>query len=129
MTAASGAVDVGPLAEAVRTLDEWLRASPETSAQLAADAVALGARLDAYRERLAAVAAAGLDGELAPATVTRAVAAALAATDLDAAVRALRDAEAPVAPKVAPAALRVRLGLAFRLCAAALAGLAAREAP
>jgi hypothetical protein len=34
-----------------------------------------------------------------------------------------------VADGVAAAALRVRLALAFRLCAAALAGLAGREAP
>jgi hypothetical protein len=133
MTARVDAVDVQALVEAVRALDGLLRAAQtadgnETS-RLAADAAALGAALDAYRAELARVAAVDFAAEPAPASMTRGVAVALAATDLDAAVRALRDATAPVADDVAPAALRVRLTLAFRLCAAALAGLAGREAP
>jgi len=133
MTARVASADVRPLVDAVWALDGLLRASRTAGAgevaRLAADAAALGAALETYRVHLADIAAAGLDGDLAATSVTGAVAAALAATDLDAAVRALRDTTAPVAAAVAPAALRIRLTLAFRLCAAALAGLAGREAP
>ena len=125
--------DVPALVEAVGALERLVRAA-ETAraadlARLAADAVALGAGLEAGRARLADIESTGLTSDADPASLTRGVAAALAATDLSAAVRALRDATAPVADPVAVAALRVRLGLAFRLCAAALAGLAGREAP
>ena len=133
MTTRPDSTDPRALIEVVRVLEGLLRATEianaEEMAGLTADAATLGGALDAYRAQLAEVAEAGLDADATPATLTRAVAAALAATDLDAAVRALRETTTPVAEGVAGAALRVRVSLALRLCAAALAGLAGREAP
>lgn len=132
MTAPVTSSDPVELVGAVRTAHELLRAASGATrgelSRLAADAAVLSERLQACRRRLADVEMAGLSVEATPAALRGAVAAALAATDLDAALRALRAPAMPVAESVAPTAWRVRLGLAFQLCAAALAGLAGPEA-
>ncbi len=127
--------DPGALVDVVRALDALLRTSTDADAamvaRLSSEAAALGVTLDTLRARLVESAAATLAPaqlDAAPgARLALAVSSALAATDLDAAIRALREPAAPPAREVARAALRVRLGLAFRLCAAALAGVAGHE--